>query len=117
MSEAKPQEDPGGGIFFGGTAMIGVFSAASWAVLHFVGSGVTVVFWLPVLIGIGVTLVGFYSGLNGASGWKQRTWRFFIFTITLAVVGPVVVYFYVEVINYPQSSLLLKWVTEIVGRL
>ena len=61
--------------------------------------------------------MGFYSGINGASGWKQRTWRFFIFTITLAVVGPVVVYFYVEVINYPQSSMLLQWVAEIVGKL
>ena len=44
ISEAKPQEDSGVGIFFGGTAMVGVFSAASWAVLHFVGNGVTLVF-------------------------------------------------------------------------
>ena len=113
-------------MFLGGIALAEVLTAASRAILHFVGKGVTLVSWLPVLAacvlaacpgclswlpvlaGIGLTALGLSSDIKCACGWKQRAWRLAIFKANLGVVGPVLVYFCGFVLDFPEGYMFGK---------
>ena len=86
--------------FFFGSGMVIVVTLASWAFLHFFRTGFTVVFLIPLVIGVVAIVVGYLRGIFSAENWLEAIFRAFLLTPILLVEAGALIYFYVNVLEY-----------------
>ena len=101
-------DDPGMGLFFIGIAILAGTTGVSLALWLIFGQRITFVFLLPAALGILCTAGGILVGVFGAVNWLHCFFRLIIVAVVSVVTLRACLYVYVDVLNYPSNSLILR---------
>lgn len=69
--------------------------------------------WIIGLVGLVPTGLGIVFGLLHASSWSQRIKLFLMYAVVTAVVVAVCADYYINTLDYPQSSVFLNLIADL----